>query len=143
MKDKFYKNKDGIIFRSQEEAEAEQEWIKEQGEEYLMAIWYGKEWVTFKVGKDTEAKKKAFWAEISKYYENKEKLKTMEETFLDRLKKEIAELEDKTSKLRAFIGSDLEAYKNASHMQKRLLSMQLSTMHAYLGILELRLMELE
>ena len=44
MKDKFYKNKDGIIFRSQEEAEAEQEWIKEQGEEYLMAIWYGEEW---------------------------------------------------------------------------------------------------
>ena len=80
--------------------------------------------------------------DFSKQNKNKN-LKEMEDTFLDRLKKEIVELEDKTSKLRAFIGSDLEAYKNASHMQKRLLSMQLSTMHAYLGILELRLMELE
>ena len=80
--------------------------------------------------------------DFSKQNKNKN-LKKMEETFLDRLKKEIVELEDKASKLRAFIGSDLEAYKNASHMQKRLLSMQLSTMHAYLGILELRLMELE
>lgn len=44
MKDKFYKNKDGIIFRSQEEAEAEQEWIKEQEILYLRAIWYGEEW---------------------------------------------------------------------------------------------------
>ncbi len=80
--------------------------------------------------------------DFSKQNKNKN-LKEMEDTFLDRLKKEIVELEDKASKLRAFIGSDLEAYKNASHTQKRLLSMQLSTMHAYLGILELRLMELE
>lgn len=80
--------------------------------------------------------------DFSKQNKNKN-LKEMEDTFLDRLKKEIVELEDKTSKLRAFIGSDLEAYKNASYTQKRLLSMQLSTMHAYLGVLELRLMELE
>ena len=124
MKDKFYKNKDGSIQ------------IDENTAMMPLPILYmretGKNLITGKI----------VMMDFSKQNKNKN-LKEMEDTFLDRLKKEIVELEDKTSKLRAFIGSDLEAYKNASHMQKRLLSMQLSTMHAYLGILELRLMELE
>ena len=59
----------------------------------------------------------------------------------DHIQVEVAELQDKASKLRTFIGSD--AFKNVAHIQKRLLSMQLSTMHAYIGILELRLEDLE
>lgn len=42
MRSKFYRNKDGIIFRSKEEAEAEEEWVKKINAEYIMAIWYGK-----------------------------------------------------------------------------------------------------
>lgn len=62
-------------------------------------------------------------------------------SFLDRLHVEVNELQDKATKLKAFIGGD--KFTEASQIQKRLLTMQLSTMHAYIGILELRLLDLE
>ncbi len=61
----------------------------------------------------------------------------MEETFLDRLKQEHKELDDKVSKLMAFIGT--EAYFGIGEANKILLEEQLEAMTKYLNILTVRL----
>ncbi len=64
-----------------------------------------------------------------------------QETFLDRLKQEHSELNDRSKKLYQFVNSD--AIANLSRANQILLREQLQHMEGYLGVLVVRLELLE
>lgn len=62
----------------------------------------------------------------------------MEQTFLDRLKLERSELNEKTEKLTDFV-TKIESFSKLSAANQNLLIEQLNVMNRYLGILDIRI----